>query len=156
MDKTTNDVAEDQRDVILAGLVARNPRIGAAHRSELVLSNIGDPEWPAEEESLNGNDIRRIDPVVAIHISSSPPASWREKCDSEVMPLRGEHIRGVDARGAWRQSGLARRHGVGHRQASEMTTCSYRQRRSASSSAPAKDQSDSSSHLALGRNSGSR
>ena len=31
-DKTRSDVAEDQRVVILTGLVANNPRIGAARR----------------------------------------------------------------------------------------------------------------------------
>ena len=38
-----SDVAEDQRVVILAGLVAHNRRIGAARRTELVLSGIGGP-----------------------------------------------------------------------------------------------------------------
>ena len=58
----SSDVAEDQRVVILTGLVANKPRIGAARRSELVLSNIGDPGCQAEEESLNGNDVNCIDP----------------------------------------------------------------------------------------------
>ena len=75
MDKPRSDVAEDQRVVILTGLVANNPRIGAARRSELVLSSIGDPGCQAEEESLNGNDVNCIDRGVAIHISSRQPAS---------------------------------------------------------------------------------
>ena len=38
-----SNVAEDQRVVILTGLVTNKPRIGAARRIELVLSRIGDP-----------------------------------------------------------------------------------------------------------------
>src|SRR5204862_5710199 len=56
-DKTSSGVAEDQRVVILSGLVANQPRIGAARRSELVLSSIRDAGGQAEEESLNGNDV---------------------------------------------------------------------------------------------------
>jgi hypothetical protein len=41
----------------------------------LVLSNIGDPGGETEEESLNGNDINCINPVVAVHIGSRQPAS---------------------------------------------------------------------------------
>src|SRR5712691_1690903 len=40
VDKATSDVAEDERVVILAGLVGHNPRIAATHRIELVLSCI--------------------------------------------------------------------------------------------------------------------
>ena len=111
-DKTRSNVAEDQRVVILAGLVSNNPRIGAARRSELVLSNIGDPGCYAEEESLNGKDVNSIDHGVAIHISSIPPASCWDKCDIEEMPLHGEHIYAVDARGARRQSELGRRDSI--------------------------------------------
>ena len=38
-----SDVAEDQRVVILSGLVANNSRIGAVRRTELILSSIGEP-----------------------------------------------------------------------------------------------------------------
>ena len=75
MDKPSSDVAEDQRVVILTGLVANNPRIGAARRSELVLSNIGDPDWPAEEESLNGNDVNvliLLSPFTSAAVSRHP------------------------------------------------------------------------------------
>ena len=41
--KTRSGVAEDQRVVILAGLVGKKPHIRAVRRSELVLSSIGDP-----------------------------------------------------------------------------------------------------------------
>jgi hypothetical protein len=70
-----SDVAEDDRVVILSGLVANKRRIRAVHRSELVLSNIGDPGRLAKEESLHGNDVNCIDPADAIHISSGQPAS---------------------------------------------------------------------------------
>ena len=75
MDKTSSDVAEDQRFVILSGLVASKPRKRAVRGSELVRSRIGEPGGLAEEESLNGNDINRIDRGVAIHISRRQPAS---------------------------------------------------------------------------------
>src|ERR1700694_3545797 len=110
MDKPRSDVAEDQRVVILSGLVAHNPRIGAVHRIELVLSNIGDPDCLAEEESLNGKDVNSTDISVAIHISSRPLASYWAKCGPEEMPLHREHIYAVDARRTWRLVGLARRH----------------------------------------------
>jgi hypothetical protein len=73
--KRRSDVPEDQRVVILSGLVANKPQIRAVHRGELVLSNIGDPGCQAEEESINGNDVNCIDPAKAIHISSRQPAS---------------------------------------------------------------------------------
>src|SRR2546428_1648233 len=78
--KRRRNVAEDQRVVILTGLVCNNPRIGAVRRSKLVLSNIGDPGLITEVESLNGNDINCIDGGVAIHISSRQPASCQQ-CD---------------------------------------------------------------------------
>ena len=53
-----------------------------------------------------------IDRAVAIHISSRQPASTGRGADIEEMPLHGDHIHGVDARGAWRQGGLGRRHGI--------------------------------------------
>ena len=43
VNKTSSDIAQDQRVVILAGLVANNSRMGAARRTKLVLSGIGDP-----------------------------------------------------------------------------------------------------------------
>ena len=55
----------------------------------LEFPTLAGPERPAEEESLNCNDIKRIDHTVAIHISSSPPASRWDKCDSMDLPLRG-------------------------------------------------------------------
>jgi hypothetical protein len=75
VDKRSSDVADDQRVVILSGLVGNNPGIDAVHRIELVLSNIGDPGCVAKKEPLNGNDLHCIDNVVAIHISSRQPAS---------------------------------------------------------------------------------
>ena len=76
--KRRNNIAENQRVVILTGLVSNNARIGAVRRTELVLSCIRGPGCQAEEESLNGNDVNGIDHGVAIHIGSRPPASWRE------------------------------------------------------------------------------
>ena len=96
------NVTEDNRIVILRGLVANRWRIRAARRREAILSNIAYPGSQLEEESLNGNDVRRIDPAVTIHITCSPPASWWDKCDIEEMPLSGDHIRGVDARVGFR------------------------------------------------------
>ena len=43
VDKTRSDIAEDQRVVILNGLVAGNSRIAATGRIKPVLSSIGDP-----------------------------------------------------------------------------------------------------------------
>src|SRR6266478_5993377 len=60
LDKTRNDIAEDQRVEILRGLVSNNPSIRAVHWSELVLSSIGDPGGQAEEEALDGNDVNCI------------------------------------------------------------------------------------------------
>ena len=68
--KRSGNVAEDQRVVVLRSLVARKPRVGAVHRSELVLTNIGDPGCPADEESLSGQNIDCIDRGIAIHVSS--------------------------------------------------------------------------------------
>jgi hypothetical protein len=108
MDITSSYVAEDQRVIVLPGLVTRNPRIAAAQRIELVLSCIADPGGQAEEESLNGNDINCIDRGIAIHISSRQPASREGRSENEEMPLYGDHIHGVNASGAWRQGSLAR------------------------------------------------
>ena len=63
----------------------------------MVLSNIGGPACLAEEEFLNGKDVNSIDHAAASHISSIPPASYWEKCDTEEMLLHGEHIYAVDA-----------------------------------------------------------
>ena len=112
MDKSGGDIAEDQRIVILSGLVNHNSSIAAVRWVELVLSNIGDPGGEAEEESLDRNDINRVDSVDAIYISSYQPASYKGSADSEEMPLDGDDINCVDAGGAWRQRGLGRRHGV--------------------------------------------
>ena len=65
-----SDIAEDQRVVILSGLVTNKPRIAAADWTELVFSGIGDPSLIAKEESLNSNDVNGTDSVVAIHVSS--------------------------------------------------------------------------------------
>ena len=61
MDKAGNNIAEDDRVIILPSLVARQRRIRAARRTELVIASIGDPGGEGEGESLNGNDIRGID-----------------------------------------------------------------------------------------------
>ncbi len=97
IDKPRNNIAIDQRVVILSGLATSNPGIRAACRSEPELSYIGDPGRDAKVESLNGNDIHRSDHVVAIHVSGIPSASWWERIDIEVMLLCGEQIHGVDA-----------------------------------------------------------
>src|SRR5205823_7836551 len=55
--KMRSNVAEDQRIIILSGLVATKPRIGAVRGSELVFSDIGYPGRQTEVESLNSNDI---------------------------------------------------------------------------------------------------
>jgi hypothetical protein len=112
MHKSTRDVAEDQRVVILSRLVSNNSRIGSAHRIEFVLSSIGDPGRQGEEESLNGNDINCIDRAVGIHIRSCQPASGKRSSETEKMPLDGDHVDGVDAHRAWREGGLARRYRV--------------------------------------------
>src|SRR5205823_5617442 len=95
--KSRSNVAEDQRFVILVGLVSNDPRIRPVHRIELILSNIGNPSGEAEEKALNGNDIDCIDHAVAIHISSRQWASWWERYDIEEMPLGGDHINSVNA-----------------------------------------------------------
>ena len=41
--KKRSNVTENQRVVILSGLVTHNPRIGTAHRTKLVLSSIDGP-----------------------------------------------------------------------------------------------------------------
>ena len=41
--KPRGDVAENQRVVILAGLVSNNPGVTAVHRIELIFSSVGDP-----------------------------------------------------------------------------------------------------------------
>ena len=106
------NVAKDQCVEILPGLGLRNPRVRATRRSKLILSGIGNPGRQGEEESLNGNDINRIDRGVSIHIGSRQPASGKRSSDIEEMPLRGDHIHGVDAVGAWQQGGLCRCHDV--------------------------------------------
>ena len=77
------------------------------------MSSIGDPGCLGEVEFLNGNDIHCVDRGVTIHISSRQSASGWERCDIKEMPLGGDHIHRVDARGAWCASGLGRRHGIG-------------------------------------------
>ena len=57
----SSDVAENERVVILTGLVRNKSRIGSAHRSELVLSSIGNPGRQTEKEPLNSDDIHGID-----------------------------------------------------------------------------------------------
>src|SRR5436189_865073 len=110
--KRSGDITENQRVVILAGLVGNNSRITTARRNELVFSNIRDPGRTAKEESLHCNDINCIDQGVAIHISSRQPASRKGSPEIKEMPLGGDYIQGVDACRAWQPSGLARRHGI--------------------------------------------
>jgi hypothetical protein len=114
VDKRSSNVAENQRVVILTGLVSNQPRIGAVRRSELILSNVGDPGRHHEDESLNGNDINCIDSVVAIHISSPLPAAYEGGYRSGPMliPFDGDHIVDIDAGGARRQGSLGRCHGI--------------------------------------------
>ena len=114
VDKPGSNVAEDQRVVILTGLVNNNRRISAARRTELVLSNIGDPGCQAKVESLNRNSVNGIDRAIAIHISRRQPASRQGSPENEVLPLHGDRIHGVDvtAGGARRQGAFRRRHGI--------------------------------------------
>ena len=69
MCKGRNNVPKDQRIVILSGLIAHHPRVGAIRGIETVFSNVGNPGCFAEEESLNGNDVNGVDRRVAIDVS---------------------------------------------------------------------------------------
>src|SRR6266436_2028982 len=108
----TCHIAEDQRVVILTGLVTNDPRIAADQGSEPVLSNIGGPEGEPKEESLNCNDVNCIDPVDTIHIRRDQLATSEWSSQMEKMPLHGDHIHGGDARSAWSQRPFAGHHGV--------------------------------------------
>jgi hypothetical protein len=110
--KRSGDVAEDDRVVVLTGLVGKNLHIAAARRSEFVLADIGDRVGQAVKESLHGNDILGIDNGVVIHISRRQLASRQERSGQELL-LHADHIDGIDVAGAWRPSGLARRYGIG-------------------------------------------
>src|SRR5438874_13283238 len=68
--KRTNNVAKDERVIVLAGLVDSKRRIRAGGRIELVFANVYDPGRIASEESLYSNDVNCIDHGVGIHISS--------------------------------------------------------------------------------------
>src|SRR5438105_10071078 len=103
MCKRRGNIARDYRIVILSGLVSVNTGIGMARRNELALSNVADPGGLAEEESIDGSDINCINRAIAIHIGSLQCAPC-ERCKSQEMPLHGDHIRSVDASGAWYQS----------------------------------------------------
>src|SRR5438477_6266311 len=104
--KRSSDVAEDYRVVIAnasnndVGLpwAGREREIGAARRSELVLSNIGDRVGEAEEESLHGNDVLGSDSAGGIHISSQQLASRQESSGQELL-LHADHIDVVDVAG---------------------------------------------------------
>ncbi len=72
------------------------------------MPDIRGPGWQNEEESLDGNNVKCIDSVVAIHVGSRQPASCERSSDNEEVALRGNHVHGVDAGGAGRHGGLAR------------------------------------------------
>jgi len=112
VDKRSSDVAEDEGIVILIGLVAAEPWIRAVHRSELVLSDIGDADWQGEEKPLNGNDVNRINCSVAIHIGSRQPASRERSPEIKEMPLDGYYIHRIDASGTRCHSSLSRGHRI--------------------------------------------
>src|SRR5439155_4398809 len=97
--KSRSHVAEDQRVIILPGLVTHDRRIGAGGRSEPVLSNIGRAGLSAKEESLNSNNVNCIDSIVAIHVGGCQPAS-RKEGNLQEMPLGSDHIHCVDSRAA--------------------------------------------------------
>ena len=75
MDKASNHVTYDKRLIVLVSLIRYDRRIVAACWIELVLSDIRDPSLKAKEESLNGDNINRVDRKVTIHISGGQPAS---------------------------------------------------------------------------------
>ena len=61
MDKSGNDVTKHDRTVVLRSLIGDDGAVSAAGRSEPVLSRVRGRRGEAKEESLDGNDIRRID-----------------------------------------------------------------------------------------------
>src|SRR5689334_4617812 len=112
MDKSRSDVTENQRVVILTGLVTSDVRVVTVRGVELVLSDIGDPGCEAEKEPLNGDDINGVDSVDTIDISSGQAAPRRNYRNIKEVPLHGDHIHGVDAGGPWGQGGVRWRHGI--------------------------------------------
>src|SRR5438552_16975272 len=109
----SSNVAENQRVVILSGLVAANGCISAASRNEPVFSNIVNTCCLAQGKPVNRSDIPCIDSAVAIHISSRQPASRQRSSEKEEMPLHRDHIDGVDVSRAWRASSLRWCYGIG-------------------------------------------
>ena len=67
VDKRRRDVAEDYGGEVLMRIKPIEARVWGI---ELVPSNVRDPGGKAEEESLNGNDICRVDRTISINVPS--------------------------------------------------------------------------------------
>ena len=67
VDKRRCDVAEDYGGEISMRIKPIEARVWGI---ELVPSNVRDPGGKAEEESLNGNDICRVDRTISINVPS--------------------------------------------------------------------------------------
>jgi len=109
-------VAEDKSVIVLSRLISNYCGIGAACRGELVFSNVADPAGGAEKESLNSDDIDRINGAVSIDVRTYEPASGQAylgMCSAACeVPLGGNYIRGVDICSTRNQASFGRRNGI--------------------------------------------
>ena len=73
--ETCCHIAENERVIILPGLIRCRARVGPVNRSKLVLTNVGNAGGKDEEEALNRDDVNGVDPANAIHIRRQQFAS---------------------------------------------------------------------------------
>ncbi len=92
------DITEDQRIIILLGLIGCNTGVGATRWIKVVLPNIGCSDRQAEEKSLNSDHINRINYRVVVCIGCIASASEGKWHKVKEMTLSGDYIDGVDLR----------------------------------------------------------
>ena len=68
MHKRSRDIPENQRVIVLTGLIGTDSGIGPIDRIELVFPDVGNSGGLSEEESLDRNHVNRVDPADSIHI----------------------------------------------------------------------------------------
>src|ERR1051325_1480009 len=112
MNKPRSNVAENQRVIILTGLVTIKARIGVAGWVELVLPNVSCSSRESEEESLNGDDINGINRGITIYVAGRQPTPRQGSAEMKEVPLDGNHIHRIDPRGARRQRSLCGGHDI--------------------------------------------
>ena len=96
----------------MAGLIGCNTAVTTTNGIEKVLPGIADPSREAEEEPLSRYNVNRIDHRVSVHIRGGQPATREWRSHVEEMPLDGDYVNGIDARGTWGKGRHSWCHGV--------------------------------------------